>query len=348
MPKGQSLRARILVCEVGPDDVDWEKLSRCQRDAAEGIYVQALAGFIEWLASRYGEVKDKLQSEIVDLSQVTLASASHRRTPDVMASLAVGLRYLIDYSVDVGALSPEEGRALWERGWKALGEAASRQSQFQSGSEPTKRFRDLLTASIASGRAHVAGVDGESPCNAQAWGWRQSYMGSGDFAREEWQPQGRCVGWIEGDNLYLEPEASYAVAQGIGKETDDPLVVTPKTLHKRLFDLGLLESTDRTSGHLAVRRTVQGTRRRVLHLASTILEKSDQSGQSDQSDQSDPPKRDLALEQGPNGDSIWPDYSDRGPESGQEIGPLQGVMQEQTYEEPVLTSVSAAPDVLEI
>ena len=55
-PRGQSLRARMLVLEHGEGDVDWEKLSECQRDAEEGLYAQTMAGFISWLASRYKKI----------------------------------------------------------------------------------------------------------------------------------------------------------------------------------------------------------------------------------------------------------------------------------------------------
>jgi len=33
IPRGQSTRARMLVIELGPEDLDFERLSQCQRDA---------------------------------------------------------------------------------------------------------------------------------------------------------------------------------------------------------------------------------------------------------------------------------------------------------------------------
>jgi hypothetical protein len=50
VPRGQSLRGRLLVLEVGPKALDWQRLTTCQRDAADGRYAAALAGFIRWLA----------------------------------------------------------------------------------------------------------------------------------------------------------------------------------------------------------------------------------------------------------------------------------------------------------
>jgi Domain of unknown function (DUF3854)/Domain of unknown function (DUF927) len=48
VPRGQSLRARLLIVEVSPDDVDWERLADCQSDAAQGRYAQAMAAYLQW------------------------------------------------------------------------------------------------------------------------------------------------------------------------------------------------------------------------------------------------------------------------------------------------------------
>jgi hypothetical protein len=47
VPKGHSLRARLLVVEVERDDVDVARLTRCQQRAAAGLYAQAMAGYLQ-------------------------------------------------------------------------------------------------------------------------------------------------------------------------------------------------------------------------------------------------------------------------------------------------------------
>jgi hypothetical protein len=87
-----------------PGALDWARLSACQDDAAAGLYAQALAGFVRWLAPQYDDVRRRLRSEITELRQAATRSAIHRRTPEIVANLALGLRYFLTYAREIGAL----------------------------------------------------------------------------------------------------------------------------------------------------------------------------------------------------------------------------------------------------
>jgi hypothetical protein len=122
----------------------------------------------------------------------------------------------------------------------------------------------LLASAIASGKAHVAATDGSNPKeNPSAWGWRDHNLQS--------LPQGRRVGWIEGDHLYLQPDSAYAVAQSLAVEQGESLTTAKQTLWKRLRERGLLASMDVKRQRLTIRRTVDGKRREVLHLQASSL-----------------------------------------------------------------------------
>jgi hypothetical protein len=261
VPRGQSLRARMLVLELGPGQLDFGRLTACQREASAGAYARSMAGYVRYRASRYKAISAGMGQELDELRRAAGRSGQHRRTPEIVANLALGLRYLLRFARDVGAVSPEEAEELWRHGWKALGDAAIYHSRHQTAQEPTRRFIELLSAAIAGGRAHVANPEGENPKHPEAWGWR--------FSGEEWRPQGERVGWVDEEHLYLEPEVAFAAAQRQGRDTGDPLAITGRTLNKRLHERGLLTSTD--PPHLTARRVLQGKRRRVLHLPADAL-----------------------------------------------------------------------------
>lgn len=276
VPRGQSLRARVLVLEVGPGDVDEELLSLCQADAAAGLYAAAMAGFIGSIARRYGAIRAGLRAEVVLLRRQALGSRAHRRTPEIVANLAIGINQFLTFAEAVRAIEPEEHVALSKRCWLALGHAAAGQDEHQSASDPAARFLELLAAAIGAGRAHVAGEDGDLPSNPGAWGWRKDTDGTGSFQHDTWRPQRERVGWVVDDDsvhdLFLDPDASFAAAQSMGRDTGDLLAVQPKTLHRRLQQAGLLLSVDEARHRLTVRRTLGGARRYVLHLSASVLE----------------------------------------------------------------------------
>lgn len=263
VPRGQSLRARMMILELSPGDFDFERLSRCQKEAADGTYTRAMAGFLRWLAPRYREIRASFGEEHAELRDAASTSEMHRRTPGIVADLALGLRYVLTFAHDAGALSADQARQGWVSGWQALGEAAALQGRHQAAGEPTRRFREFLSAAIASGQAHVASPEGSRPEMPGAWGWRES--------ADEYKPQGKRIGWLKGKDLYLEPEASYAAAQKQGRDSGEPLTATVHTLRKRLFERGLLASTDEGRGTLTVRRTLEGSRRCVLHTSHDFL-----------------------------------------------------------------------------
>ena len=101
-PRGQSLRARMLVLEHGEGDVDWEKLTECQRDAEAGLYAQAMSGFVSWFAARYDEVQRRMPDEARELRDEASRAGQHKRTPVIAADLGLGLRYFLNYAEESG------------------------------------------------------------------------------------------------------------------------------------------------------------------------------------------------------------------------------------------------------
>jgi hypothetical protein len=272
VPSGQSLRARLLTLEVSPGDVNVDSLTACQADAATGRYAQALAGFVRWLAPRYEALRGRLRQEVADLRNKARAEGQHARTPGIMADLALGMRYFLDFAAQVGAISMVDRDELVRRCWTALREAAAAQARHVEAAEPCGRFLGLLAGALASGRGYVSAPDGTAPANPERWGWRLVTTGAGEHACDEWRPQGHCVGWVDGDNLYLEPEAAYAEAQNLANKQGDSLAVQPRTLWKRLDEGGWLASRDDARQRFTIRRRLGGQdRREVLHFRADAL-----------------------------------------------------------------------------
>jgi hypothetical protein len=272
IPRGQSLRARLLVLEFTDGDVDAARLTACQRDAAAGLYAEALAGFLRWLAPRYQGIRDGLRAEVAELREKALAGIAHRRTPEIVASLFIGLKHLLAFAEDAGAITAADKAELLRRAWDALGEAAAAQAEHVQAADPVGHFLRLLAGALASGRAHCAAPNGDAPAEAAACGWREHEIGTGESSRLEWRPQGKRIGWIDGGDLLLEPEAAYAEAQELARSQGDSIPISPRTLWRRLRERGLLASCDSARQHYTVRRRLDGyERREVIHLRADAL-----------------------------------------------------------------------------
>jgi len=270
IPCGQSLRARMLILDVGPQDVGLEQLTEAQRAARDGLLVAAMAGYVQWLAARMDELKVTMRERHEALrAKAWETRFSHDRTPDIVANLALGWQMFLSFATEAGAVGQEEAAELWRNGWAAFLAAGEAQEGHLASEEPTGRFLALLGAAITSGHAHVVDVQTErEPRNPAAWGWREQTRGRGPDAQTQYLPLGDRVGWLDGDDLLLDPEAAYAAVQKLARDQNASLSITQRVLWKRLAERGLIlteEGKERT--YYTVKRTVGEQRRRVLILS---------------------------------------------------------------------------------
>jgi len=266
VPRGLSVRARLFVLEVAMGDVDATKLAACQSDASAGHYVGLMSAFIRWLAPRMDVLRRGLRAEIDRLRNIAYRSGQHRRTPELVASVAVGWECLLAFLHSMGCLPMEEVWIRWQAAWTAIGEAAESQRKYQAAAEPANRFLEMVQAVISSSAGHLAGPHGEEPEGCRKWGWRWNGK------REE--AKGQLIGWIRGDDVYLEPDAAYAGVQRLAREQGDALGVSLEMLSRLLHERGLLASVEKgRNGEIRykVRVSIAGGRRRALHFKAASL-----------------------------------------------------------------------------
>jgi hypothetical protein len=281
LPRGQSLRARLLVIEMQADSLDWEVLGPCQVAAAEGVYAAAMAGFLHWLAPQYSAVQETMKGEVISLRQQT-QQAGHKRTADMAAHLLFGWELFLTFAYKIGAITEEARQSYAQRGWRALATAAQAQAELQHSEEPVGRFFALLRAVLSSGQAHLA--DRESnhipAADADHYGWRNLATQAPGAAApaymeppmaDSWRPQGARMGWMDADYLYLTPDATYSAIVQMAREQGETFSLTQRTLWKRLDERGVLM---RESGqpHYSSRVRIHGKRERVVRVSRGILE----------------------------------------------------------------------------
>jgi hypothetical protein len=257
-----SAAARTLVVSVGPNAVKWSRVTASQQDAAAGRYALTMAAYVRWLAPRYDEVMALRLKRVAELRAMLLEqdSAVHRRTPGIIAELTFALEQFLAFALDVEAVTDEQAGEWMNKITAGLGRAAAAQAASQHHLDPVARFKALLIGALTAGRAHVANKTGTMPLKGGAWGWHQK------------DPGGDRIGWVDGVDLYLDREAAYRVLAAVARETNEPLL-KGETLWTRLYERGLLVTSDlktKRQTH-AVRRVLDGARRQVLHLHSSMV-----------------------------------------------------------------------------
>jgi hypothetical protein len=269
VPRGESLRARLLVLQVAQGDIHLSALTPYQVAAARGDYAQAMSAYIRWLAPQYEAIRGRIAQERAELRDRAVSLGGHARTPGIVADLALGWKYFLDFAVEVGAITQAERDQTAKSVWQALLASAGQQEAEIAAQDPAARFLELLASCVASCRAYVADRLGDAPDEACAWGWRSETVGVGDKAETRLRPQGKQLGWLDNEDLYLDPDASYAEVQRLAEEHGDRIPLSSRQLQKRLKERGLLVSMEK--GKNVTRRTLQGRERCVLHLRAGSL-----------------------------------------------------------------------------
>jgi hypothetical protein len=272
-PEGKSLSARMLVVDIGTTDVKNEVLTLLQHDARDGLLAEAMSGYVQWLARRVSAMREKLPAEQETLrAQV---AANHARTSENMAQLFLGLRTFLDFAVDLGVLTQEQSDKHQELAWGVFREQAIAQDRQIKSEDPIEHFFFLLKTVLTSGnRGHLLTRSENRPNAATSLGWKEhiSERQSGDgetYQIVDWRPSGDVLGWIEGDELYLESHATYAAIKKLATENNLPMPIPVNQLGKRLKERKLLRSTrapDETKTQVTIGSRVVTT---AWHLSAT-------------------------------------------------------------------------------
>lgn len=262
IPRGHSVRARLLVLEIAKSDINLALLTKLQQYAKRGTFSNSLAGFARWIARDY---KARLADFEEQCGRIRseLPSTVHARTPGLLADLQAGFEMFLEYACEARAFENERSRELKTQLHAALIRCLSAQEDLQATAEPTLVYFDLLRTAISTKRAHFADVSGGPPDEQELWGWKKKLGNS----VTDWEAPGTCIGWIEDDNLYLEPDAAFYAAQEVARNTGENLPVTKRTLNRRLDENGLLLSHSSSRRTYKIRKAILGATRNVLHLS---------------------------------------------------------------------------------
>jgi hypothetical protein len=266
LPVGHSILARLVAVEVQEGDVDEARLTVLQEQAAGGRLAGAMFGYLRHLAGDLAGHRARHRRRVRKL--LPTFRGANARTPVTFAELAASLESYLEFA---GAADRMPDYLA------VLAEVAAEQGEHQQGEAVTTRFLQHLGAAIRGGAAHLANADDAKvpPDDALRWGWRfrEQVEGVVPEVRLPVEPRGDRVGWIRGEDVYLDADNAFAAAQAHAlKSGAGDLGVKASTLWKRLKQAGLLASVGHPQTTRA-RATIWGRRLKTLvHLRSSLSE----------------------------------------------------------------------------
>jgi hypothetical protein len=270
IPKGHSLRARMVVLEVHEGDINPDSLTLCQADASAGQYAAVIASYVAWLAKDYGRRRKTFAAEVAALRDETTDHGLHRRTPQAIAYLGASLKTFLQFAEEMGAVPLGYVASEWPKHWAHLQASALGQTEHHTDSNPVTRYGDLLRGVFAAGRGHLEGMGyEEKPADARAWGWQKVETGKDTV----WRGMGARLGWLDTTRhlIYLNPQAAYAAVQQLARDNGEPLTLACRTMGKRLKEAGWLVGEPSRPHHLTTRVTIHDQRTDVYAIPQHYL-----------------------------------------------------------------------------
>lgn len=160
---GQSGIARHLVLEVKRGEINQDRLTICQANAAS--LAMSMRGYLEWLQPQMETLPEKLNTMFVGYRNSAQSSGQHARMPEAVAWLQVGIQMAVNYFQDAGAMDSIQAYEMQLQAWNIFIGQAEKQSQRIEEDRPVRKFldavRDLLAAKTIYTVVDTASADVE-------------------------------------------------------------------------------------------------------------------------------------------------------------------------------------------
>lgn len=254
VPEGHSIRARMMIIELSPGDIDKAKLSEAQ--SVRSSFAQAMSNWISWLAGFDAKATlAKASRAIRDLN----LDVGHTRTPPILGDLIGTAQLMGKWMVEQKYYGESIARDIIEKATAAIMDCAANQAQYLEAADPVTALIDTIKSVVTSQLGHVKTRNGGIPAKADQWGYTvENIVGQ----MPTYKSHGTRIGWIdfEAGELLLDPGAMVLLK----KHSGGKLAVTPQTLLKRVKEAGILTRVDDTRQRNTVRVTVEGHPKQVL------------------------------------------------------------------------------------
>jgi hypothetical protein len=135
--------------------IDPKILTECQTDGDAGLYAEATAAFVQWLAPRIEQAREDLATRAAEVRPLASRKGDHARTPDIVAELVAAFDLYIAFALEAGD-QRTRGRQHKLAVWDGLMEnAAEARIENQEEGTPAERYLGPLGHAISSAKGYL-------------------------------------------------------------------------------------------------------------------------------------------------------------------------------------------------
>lgn len=261
-PEGHSVRARLMITELSPGEIETSKLTQAQVNRS--LYTATTVAIIKQLCQTPVNLKRRAE-QIRDKS----VNIGHSRTPSMIGKLTAAIEWFLDFAAGKGAIDQKEKVNLTKKATEAILKAGERQIYFMEATDPVDLFLAAMRHVLNAGLGHFRSLSGGIPNGPELLGWSaENAMGE----IPTYKSRGPCIGWVDWneDQIYMDVTTGYNIVKKVG---GPDISLTKQTMMKRLKDAGHLARTDENRQRNTIRITAEQHPRQVIALVlSTTLE----------------------------------------------------------------------------
>lgn len=178
-----------------------------------------------------------------------------------IAMLMLGLRCFLDFAVARDAVSEASAEEWWSEAKAHVQKLADNINEQLRVEDPVINFFEMLRVALAGGTAHVASTSHGAPSIGwESAGWK--FVGGQEG---QYVPNGKCIGWVEGNNFYLWLKGAELTAKQQAGWTNNTIHVSKEKLVRMMAAKDMILSHE--PGRNQIRLFLQNSRPWVVHLS---------------------------------------------------------------------------------
>ncbi|MBC8505275.1 MAG: DUF927 domain-containing protein [Anaerolineales bacterium] len=226
-----------------------EELDKTQMQAKQGLYAQAMAAYVQWLAANW-ERASKLYLEIIEEShKLARDGRMQNRLPDYFATLDAAQQVTLIAFTELGALSSIEASSFAERNSQAILQVIENQAEKIAAESPVRKFFEALDNLIQRRKVYLEPRSG------------------GNITPP---PEADPVGWYEVDDesvFYLDTKSCMIHVREFWGQLGEYFDTTKDALHRQFNQIGGLLIETGEGSHIQVSKWVTSAGKSVRMVA---------------------------------------------------------------------------------